>query len=102
MHVVGFTADADTWCPACLPYPEDGEDSEGNGIGAIFDESEWDSPVHCTACHALLETALTAEGAEYVREAVKAFEQEGRGSEEVIAEWREAFPWALDHPSEED
>lgn len=49
MQLVGFTWEADTWCPQCLPVEEDHEE-----VSAIFDIDEWDYDVHCNSCHELL------------------------------------------------
>ena len=79
--VLGYTADADTYCPTCTfkrygPEPEGcpgcnhhrWEDSEGNLIGVIFADSEWDTPIHCSDCGAFIPVQLTSDGREYVRE----------------------------------
>jgi hypothetical protein len=50
-EVMGYAADADTYCPDCAEekYP-DGIDNEGNEVGAIFADSEWDRAAYCAAC----------------------------------------------------
>ena len=60
--VVGYTADADIWCAGCLrscygyDALEDGKrDHEGNPIGAIFADSEWNYLLHCTRCREPIE-----------------------------------------------
>ena len=78
--VLGYTADADVYCPTCAdrrygPQPEvltaeEWQDDEGNEIGVIFADSEWDSPQHCSDCQVFLPVALTQEGYDYVRDAV--------------------------------
>ena len=64
--VLGYTADADTYCEDCARKryggtDENALDSEGNELGAIFADSEWDRPVHCADCHAHLEATLTGD-----------------------------------------
>lgn len=74
MDVIGYTADADTWCEDCIEknYPgstaDDStvEDSEGNEIRPMFDDDESDHPDHCHDCGVFLENALTSEGYRYV------------------------------------
>jgi len=54
--VLGYTADADCWCPACArdAYPGcetgDVEGHEGNMVHPIFRDSEWDTPPYCGGC----------------------------------------------------
>lgn len=59
--VTGYTADADVWCPACLPYDPEGVDAEGNPVTPIFADSEFDCPQYCCACGAALEVTVIGE-----------------------------------------
>lgn len=49
--IVGYTADADTYCVDCARerYPAE-IDSEGNDVHPIFASDEWDRAVHCADC----------------------------------------------------
>lgn len=60
----GFTYDADVYCTACLPVPEDSEEAS-----PIFADSEWDYVPACCVCGAEMDyvTVLTEEP-EHVRE----------------------------------
>jgi hypothetical protein len=59
--VIGYTADADIWCPACAeevygPLTEDTEDREGNLIYPIFAVGEWkDTPICNSRREALID-----------------------------------------------
>lgn len=53
-EVVGYTADADVWCPDCLPYDTDGRDSEGNDVHPIFAGDEKADEEYCNACRCKL------------------------------------------------
>ena len=67
---IAYTYDAAEHCPACARarfgsddhgfVPEDAEDSEGNGIGAVFgwDEIEPDRGLYCDTCGAEIVEAL--------------------------------------------
>lgn len=92
MRVIGYAADADIWCPQCLPYDTDGTDSEGNEVQPVFEDEEVDSPLHCCKCGAFLGGVLTAEGEAYVREAVKS----GKGNPEVLRQWKEHYHWLFE------
>lgn len=88
--VVGFTANADIYCPECAarlygPDTPARRDREGNGVHAVFSDSVWDAPQHCGACGRFLPVRLTRAGLDYVRE-------QGPG---VPAEWRAAYPRAF-------
>ncbi len=50
-EVLGYTADADTYCPKCAEeiYPT-GTDKEGNEVYPIFADNEWGTPIYCAAC----------------------------------------------------
>jgi len=55
-EVIGYTADADIWCPECAleAYGSLGRDTdldyEGNPIHPIFACDEWDYPPVCNCC----------------------------------------------------
>ena len=74
MIAIGYTYDADTHCPDCAELrfgegvPEGVADSEGNEPGAIFTNTESDTPGSCGTCGADIDTALTDDGRAYVRE----------------------------------
>jgi hypothetical protein len=63
-EIVGFTADADAWCPACARqvYPDceeqDVEDREGNFVHPIFAGDEGWGDMTCGGCHETLESLL--------------------------------------------
>lgn len=65
--VIGYTYDASYHCPNCARerfgtdehgfVPDSAEDSEGNPVGAIFEDSEWydyygteDQTLYCNSC----------------------------------------------------
>ena len=54
-EIIGYTADADVWCPICAreaygPLTEVTEDHEGNPVHPIFAVEEWDYPPVCCRC----------------------------------------------------
>lgn len=122
-QVVGYTADADVYCPECAAeiYPakcsscgqagrlfdpgwhRDCEgtgdpgyfqafDGEGNEVSAIFGDSYWDSPVHCSVCGELLEVELTSDGEDYVKRALA----DGDGDPEVLATWAAEYSYLVE------
>ena len=82
MRVIGYTYDADTHCVDCALarfgaddngwVPEGVADSEGNELGAIFTDSESDTPGSCGTCGADIDSELTTDGEAYVRDMVEA------------------------------
>jgi hypothetical protein len=89
-RVVGFTADANLYCPACAerrygPDSQARRDHEGNGVHAVFSDSEWDCPQHCAACGRFIPVRLTRDGYDYLREQ----------GPRVPEEWRRAYPEAF-------
>lgn len=56
---------------------------------------EADTPQHCDACGVHLENPLTPDGVAYVADAIRAFDQEGDGTADVIATWREFYRAAV-------
>jgi hypothetical protein len=111
-ELIGFTADADTYCVQCAEdiygADTDGrEDGEGNPLGAIFGGSETDSPSHCAACGDLIPEDLTSYGVSYVEDAIREHiraavfvQSNGRefytGRAGVVDAWREEYGDALD------
>ena len=77
-----------------LPYDEDSNNfpsgpwPEGGG--------EADCPQHCGTCGVFLDNPLTPDGETYVRDAFREFVETGRGSPDVLREWRDAYGWAWD------
>lgn len=63
---------------------------------------ESDNAEHCDACHTFLENDLTSDGIEYTRGLIIAHIESGRGSGEVIAQWREFYSDVLELPSNSD
>jgi hypothetical protein len=88
-----YIFDAELLCSDCaesvmarLPKSDDypkGPYSDGGG--------EADCPNHCGICGLFLENPLTDDGVEYVKAAIAEFDSTGRGTPEVIAEWREFY-----------
>ena len=57
--IIGYTADADIWCPACAervygPLTDESEDHEGNPVHPIFAIDEWEYAPTCTSCREAL------------------------------------------------
>jgi hypothetical protein len=51
--VIGYAADADIWCEACLlaaGYKTDGQDQEGNDVHPLFAGDENADEEHCGSC----------------------------------------------------
>jgi hypothetical protein len=71
--VVGYTADADSYCVPCTHriYGDDRlgtieiRGREGNLIGPIFADSEWDYPLSCGSCNDFIDTNLTSDGIDF-------------------------------------
>lgn len=89
-RIVGYTADADIYCPDCTDakYGPDitaRRDSESNRVHPVWNDSEWDTPQHCHTCGAFLLVRLTDDGCQYVREQ----------GPNVPEEWRAAYPEAF-------
>ena len=68
--------------------PFDLVDSEGNIIGAEFDDTEVDCPAHCDKCGEFLPLRLTPDGEAYVREQIE-FEPE----DAVAKIWQEHYSY---------
>lgn len=101
--VVGYTFDADTYCPDCTAkryadkwtkdgwISEDAVDSENNPVHPIFAESEWDSPAHCSDCHTMLDgISLTPDGYVYVEDAIREEIRDYMKSE-IVTLWRDEW-----------
>lgn len=56
----------------------------------IFRDSESDAPTHCALCESLIPHALTPDGIEYVREAVRSL-RDGDGRAETVRQWRDRY-----------
>jgi hypothetical protein len=59
-EVVGYTADADVYCPSCArecygSVDTGAVDREGNEVGVIQADSTWDYQPTCTVCRAEIE-----------------------------------------------
>lgn len=80
------------------PVPDDRDESS-------YDSNEWpkgpyangggeaDTPQHCDTCGTFLDNPLTGDGETYVRDAFREFVETGRGSPDVLAEWKAAYDW---------
>ena len=91
MRIIGYLADAATYCRECLPHRPDGVDSEGNPVGVAFEDAEADYPRHCDACGAFLGGALTAEGEQHVRDFLRR-----HPDSETAREYREYYAYLFD------
>lgn len=68
--IIGYTADADIYCPPCardiygagISTGIGIKDREGNLVAPVFADSEWDYPVSCGKCHQFIEARLTKDG----------------------------------------
>lgn len=76
--VIGYTADADVYCPPCARNiygdgisGENGiKDREGNLVGPVFADSEWDYPVSCGKCLEFIDANLTNDGIQVAYEMI--------------------------------
>lgn len=85
--VVGYVAPSgDTYCPDCTGGSYSQED--GPGWTAIFPGTEADWPMHCEQCAELINHALTTDGQQYVRDALRSRD----GDVLVLADWSEQWP----------
>ncbi len=84
-HIVEFAPgeldessyDSDEWPKG--PYGEGGGES--------------DTPAHCDHCQAFLDNSLTGDGETYVRDAFREYVETGRGSLDVLSEWKAGYDW---------
>lgn len=62
-EVIGYTGNADVYCPACAQEiwgnPDNAIDSEGNKVHPVFLGDEWDYTPVCGACLEELDTGST-------------------------------------------
>lgn len=65
--VIAYTADACVYCPICVNDMYEGKsiDYEGNEIGPVFRDSEFDYPTVCESCGNYLDLRLTTDGVTY-------------------------------------
>lgn len=94
------------WCEKCItavkeqiakehpekvpqnPMDEDTFDSDDYPKGPYPDGGgESDAPEHCDACHVFLENNLTADGQEYLMDALAEYVTDSSGTAEVLDEW---------------
>ena len=94
---VGYVGDADFWCEDCARdrfNNLEGEDHEGNEIGALFTWSEsGDTPDVCGGCHATLNTSWSPEAVRYVLELVREVMARERERSGLLDEWVEHLEW---------
>lgn len=57
---------------------------------------EADCPQHCDHCQAFLDNPLTGDGETYVRDAFREYVETGRGSLDVLVEWKAAYDYVWD------
>ena len=71
--IIGYTADADTYCPSCAIHHytrfddviyKDTLDREGNPVSPIFGDAETDNPITCALCHEPIVTRIIHYGPE--------------------------------------
>lgn len=67
MQVVGYAADAATFCPECAGIRYGFDPSAPNDLGAMFTTDEADCPQCCSDCGGFIPSALTEDGVDYVR-----------------------------------
>lgn len=60
-------------------------------FASIYSDSEADTPTHCHKCETLIEHNLTADGRQYVADAVLAYFASNRGRKEILAQWVKAY-----------
>ena len=90
--VIGYVKDGMISCAEC--GERDGWDKDsGNDVGAIFADSETDSPTHCDDCETLIPECLTSDGVRYVHESFRRFlRSHGKdGRLEVLIEWAHQY-----------
>ena len=69
MEVIGYTYDADHWCPDCLQ--KEGVDLSDDEVGVIFTYADCDYPMHCGVCGEFLGGSITADGIEELKKAYR-------------------------------
>jgi hypothetical protein len=97
---VGYQADADTWCRTCALARYGAGigfgaiDREGNDVHPLFGRDEaGDTPEHCGACGAYIDTSWTGSTMGYAIE-VLAEAVEARGTRDDVRDiWRDKLRW---------
>jgi hypothetical protein len=91
MHVVGYVYGCDYWCADCLKKA--GIDPGWDEVGAVFDDSEHDYPMHCGDCREFLETSLTSDGYNLLKQAYcdGSYRAPGGGPDEQFEEYMYHF-----------
>lgn len=80
-------------CDGCAKERLSLEQLQGPNVSPLGNLSgDTDSPSHCDFCEALIYEPLTPDGVEYVRDAV----ENNEGRPEVLAAWREAYPYIFE------
>lgn len=80
--LIGGTYEADTYCLDDLPV-----DPESEEVGALFPDTESDTPTHCAECGVLIPCRLTSDGKQYVAEALTGRLDELAGNPGTVWEW---------------
>jgi hypothetical protein len=99
--IIGWTADADTYCDYCAdvrygPDTDERTDSEGNDVHPIFADSEWDSDydplvgadLYCSGCGDVLDSILPLamdDAIEFVTCRTSAYLQADAGAQRLFA-----------------
>ena len=103
ISIVGFTADADTWCVDCaIAHYGDGImkngsvlvlDGEGNEVHPLFSTDEsGDTPDSCGDCCALIDTSWSPSAVDYAIDRI-AEAIETRRRNDVLDTWAEHVRW---------
>ncbi len=90
--VIGYVKDGMILCAEC---GERGGWDRDEEAGAVFADSETDSPSHCDDCEALIPECLTSDGVKYVHESFRRFlRSHGKdGRLEVLTEWAREYDY---------
>jgi hypothetical protein len=105
--IVGYVADANTWCVDCTKekYGDDKLgaepkfDSAHNVVAPIFADSESDTPSSCANCGVYIDENLTSEGVEYAFNMIKEAYDKNRKTDFLMA-LAESMAWM--HLGEDD
>ena len=92
--VIGYVKDGTILCAECGER-EGWDKRPSDEVGAVFPDSETDSPSHCEECEALIPQSLTSDGVKYVHAAFRRFlRSHGKhGRAEILTEWAETFDY---------
>jgi len=92
--VIGYVKDGTILCAECGER-EGWDKRPSDEVGAVFPDSETDSPCHCEECEALIPAALTSDGVRYVHEAFRCFlRSHGTdGRLEILTEWATEYDY---------